>query len=348
MTNSLILTFAIKNRRAVPVIAVIGWMFMSLGCHYSPSHPPTFADFHRLGPGMLDDEKKLNAQLAVFGAAMFLPNDFEMIRARGGAHELVGAALSSKVGDKSLPMLTREALLHGSNDPVVLTGVAVCLAREIANDVYAASSTPELHQVLTALERLEPQNGLPLCFRAYLQLKQGDTNAARLSLKAAIQKPVLRIHGSELRRCVTQAAIAANYPRYTAAMLAIGTLGMSTEVSIVGNQLLKDPQLDRSTAEACLELGRRHEAQAKMFIDQLIAFSLQKRALEFLKPPGFEKELQRMQDAKEKIRKATVFLDSPSAHAVSERQWLAYYDTLFKKSESEAVNQLASEMNYKL
>lgn len=321
---------------------------MLFGCRYSPQHPPTFADFRRLDPGMLEDEKKLNALISVFEAAILSPSDIEVIRAKGGTHELVGAALQARMGDENILALTREAFLRGSNDPVVLTGVAASLVRKIANDARGASSTSDLFQVLTALERLEPENGLPLCVRAHVQLKQGDTNAARLSVRTAIKKPALRLRGSELRHCVSEAAIAVKYPRYTACMLAIGTLGMSAEISIVGTQLLSDPQLDRVTAEDCLELGRRHEAQAKFFIDQLIAFSLQKRALEFLRPPGFVENLQRMQEAKDKIKKATAFLDSAEAHAVSQRQWLAYFDTLFEKSEAEAVNELAAKLNYKL
>jgi hypothetical protein len=42
------------------------------------------------------------------------------------------------------------------------------------------------------------------------------------------------------------------------------------------------------------------------------------------------------------------FLDSPEAHAASELQWLAYFDTLFAKSEIEAVNALAVTLDYKL
>lgn len=341
MTTSLILILAVKRRGVAQAVAAIGWIVVSFGCSYSPPHPPTFADFQRLGPGMLEDEKKLNAQGVVFEAAMFLPRDIEVIRAKGNAHELVGAALQSRVGDESIPTLIREALLRGSNEPVVLAGVANHQVREVANSVEGTNTVSDLGQVLAALERLEPENGLPLCLRAYVQLKQGDTNAARLSLQAAMQKPALRLHGSELRRCVTQAALTSKYPRYTASMLALGTLGLSTGVSTVGRLLLNDPQLDHAIAEACLELGRRHEAQATLFIDQLIAFSLQKRALEFLKPSGFEAELQRMQSARDKIKKAIAFLDSAEAHAASERQWLAYFDTLFTKSESEAVDQLA-------
>jgi hypothetical protein len=295
---------------------------------------------------MLEDEKKLTAQFALFEEAMFLPQDIAVIRAKGSAHELVGAALQARVGDASIAVLIREALSRGSNDPVVLTGVAKHLVAEAINPV--ANGVPELLQVMDALERLEPENGLPLCLRAYVQLKQGDTNAARRSVKAAIQKPALRLHGSELRGCVTQAALTVKYPRYTASMLAIGTLGLSTEIAIVGRQLLNDPRLDHATAEACLELGRRHEAQATLFIDQLIAFSIQKQALEFLKPRGFEEEMQRMKDAKDKITKAMNFLDSPEAHAASELQWLAYFDTLFAKSEIEAVNALAVTLDYKL
>ena len=344
----MISTLIVKSCSVPLVFAAVGATIISLGCRYSPPHPPTFADFRRVGPGMLEDEKKWKAQLVVLEAAMLSPRDIEVIRANKNPQELVGAALNAKVGDKNISALTREAFLHGSNDPVILTGIAQSLIREIANGVQGARDGPDLQQVLTALGQLEPDNGLTLCLRAYLQLKQGETNAAQLSVKAATQKPALRLHGAELRRCVLQAAITAKYPRFTASMLAIGTLGTSAEVSVVGRQLLNNPQLDRATAEACLELGRRHEAQAKLFIDQLIAFSLQKRALELLKPTGFEQELKRMQDAKEQIKKATAFLDSATAHTASERQWLAYFETLFEQSEFEAVKQLAVMLNQKL
>src|SRR5437879_116164 len=143
---------------------------MSFGCKHSLPHPPTFADFHRLGPGILEDEKRLNAQVALFETAMFLPRDLELIRVKGNPRELIGAALQTKVGDSSIPVLTREAFLHGSNDPVVLTGIAKSLIREIANEVQGARDRPNLLEVLTSLEHLEPGNGLPLCLRAYIQL----------------------------------------------------------------------------------------------------------------------------------------------------------------------------------
>lgn len=297
---------------------------------------------------MLEDEKKLNALVAVFHAASLLPQEIEDIRANGDAYELIGAALQIDVGDESIPMLLREALLDGSNDLVVLTGVAASLVRDVANHVKVADGTPELLRVLAALERLEPDNGLPLCIRAFVQMKHGDTNAARLSVKAAMQKSAFRLHSSELRRCVVQAALSVKFSRYTASMLAIGTTGFSTEIAIVGRGLLNDPELDRATAEACLELGRRHEEQSKLFIEQLIAFSLQKRALEFLEPPEFEQQLNRMREEREKIKNAVAFLDSPKAHTLSEDAWLTYFETLFQKSESEAVNELVRKLNYEL
>jgi len=321
---------------------------MSVGCRSSPRHPPTFVDFHRLGPGWFEDEKKLDAMLAVFEAATFLPRDIEVIRAKGNARELVGAALQAKVGDQSIPLLIHEALLRGSNDPVVWAAIARTLVREAANQANGATRVPDLGQALAALDRLEPENGLPLCLRAYVELQQGETNAAGLSVKAALQKPGLKLHKTELGRCVMQAALTVKYPRYTAGMMAIGTPGLGMEMLIVGKQLLIDPQLDRAIAEACLELGRRQEAEATLFIDQLFAFRVQTLALEFLKPPGFEAELQRMADAKDKIKKATTFLDSEEAHAASESQSIAYFDTLFEKSEMEAVNELAAKLNYKL
>jgi hypothetical protein len=341
-------TVAVKKRLVPFVLTALGFAMTASGCKHSLPHPPTFADFHRVGPGMLEDEKKINAQIVLFEAAFFSPQDIQTIRAKGTAREIIGAALQAKLGDPSVSLLIREALAQGSNDAVVVTGIANSLVRTIVNERQGPHDTPDLHQVLTALERLEPDNGFPQCLRAYLQLKQGDTYGARISVKAAAQKPALRLYGPELRQGVLQAALTANYPRYTASMLALGTLGGSAEIGNMGKRLLTDSRLDRATAEACLELGRRHEAQAKLFIDQLIAYSLQQQALEFLKPAGFEPEWERMQQAKEKIKRATAFLDSAKAHAASERHWLAYFDTLFEKSESEATEQFAQTLNYKL
>jgi hypothetical protein len=85
-----------------------------------------------------------------------------------------------------------------------------------------------------------------------------------------------------------------------------------------------------------------------LFIDQLIAFSVQKRALECLKPPGLEDELKRMQTARDDIKKASAFLDSPTAHQASERLWLDYLEIVFTQSELAATRQLAARLNYKL
>src|SRR5262249_30287693 len=151
-----------------------------------------FADFRRTGPGVLEDEKKLNAQIAAFEAAMFLPQDIERLRARGNAQELVGAALMAGIGDQSFETLTREAWPRGSNDPVILTAITKSLLREFANPTPARHSVQEVERALAALERLDSENGLPLCLRAYVQLRKGDTNTARLLVSAAMRKPALR------------------------------------------------------------------------------------------------------------------------------------------------------------
>lgn len=337
-----------KSRNVALFLAMIGWTIMSCACKYSPPHPPTYADFKRLGPGILEDEKKLEAQRAVYEAAQFQSKEIEAIRARGVARELVGAALQAKVGNEHIEALLREAIARGSNDPVVLAGVAVSLVGAGDNGIELANGAPQLVEVLAALERFEPDNGLPQYVRAHLQLKQGDTNGARLSVMAAARKPRLGLHSSDLRHCVVDAALAVKYPRYTAFALGLGTIGFNTPIFFVGRGLLTDPQVDRATAEACLELARRQETQATWFIDQLMAAGLQRLALDFLKPPGFEQELQRIKDVRDRMKEATIFLDSPKAHTASERDGLAYFETLFKKSEYEAVDELARKLNHKL
>jgi hypothetical protein len=336
------------RHQAAGALAMLGLVIMAVGCSYSIPHPPTFADFRRVGPRTLEDEKKLEASIAVFEAAQFLSTELEIIRSNGNPRELIGAVLQAKLDGNHVGTLLREAAARGSNDPVVLAGVAVRLLREEANGIAASGNAPSLAHILTALERLEPDNGLPQFVRAYVQMKQGDTNAARLSLITATQQPTLRLYGSELRSCVVQAALSVKYPRYTAFMLALGNGGFNTAIAVVGKGLLNNPQVDRATAEACLELGRRHEAQSTLFIDQLIAAAVQKPALEFLKPPGYEKELERIKNAKDRIKEAIIFLDSPKAHTTAEREGLAYFETLFNKSEFEAVKELARKLNYKL
>jgi len=323
------------------------WLSMLFGCSHGPSHPPQFADFHRIGPGVMEDGTKLAAYLAVFEQAMLSPSDTAAIRWRGKAREMIGAAMQGAVGDESCFLLAREAVLCGSNLPVVLTGAAKSLTKQAFQQTPDAEALGEFASLLSDLERLEPGNGLPECLRAYAQLKSGETNAAKQLLQAAMRKPSLALHGPELRRCVMEAATSVNYPRYTASMLALGTLGMSTEISVLGRGLLNDPQLDRATAEACLEMARRHEAQATLFIEQLIAFSLQKRALEFLKSPGFEKDLERIKDVRERIKNANAFLNSAEMHKLSEAEWLKYYVKLFEKSEMDAAIDLAARFNRK-
>lgn len=107
-------------------------------------------------------------------------------------------------------------------------------------------------------------------------------------------------------------------------------------------------QVDHQTVQAALEISRRFEANAKLFIEQLMAVSIQKSALEILRPPGYEQELQRIQQLRDIIKKSVAFLDSAVAHKATETQWLAYFDTLFAKTELEAVSELAAKLNHKL
>ena len=335
------------HKRAVVLAMAFGVAVLS-SCSRGPSHPPKFADFHRAGPGVMEDEKKLAELHAVFERAQLSPSDIASIRKRGNAREIIGAAMQTAIGDESSALLVKEGLARGSNNPVIVTGAIKSVAQQAFREAPDKQAVANLLRLLDELERLEADNGLSLCLRAYAHLKSGDTNAARSTLQSAMRKPVLRLHGSELRRCVMEAALAVKYPRYTSSMVALGSLGMSTEIVLLGKRLMNDPQLDRATAEAVLELGRRQEAQATLFIDQLIASSLQKQALEFLKPPGFEKELERMKEARERIKRATEFLDSARAHKLSEDKWNKYYEKVFAKSELEAANDLAARMGRKL
>lgn len=343
---------ALRHHKTIrlTIISLIatGSVCLLLGCRSTPGHPPAFADFHRVGPGTMNDEKKLQAYVTLFTAARFTRKEAKLILATGSARELAGAALCLTVGDGSVPVLIGEAIRRGSNDPVVWTAVASCVLRETRNSVHPGAEFPKEEHVLSMLERLEPENGLAACLRANLQIREGDTNAARLSLRSAAEKPVLYLHASELRESVERAALKAKYPRYTAAVLAVATLGPGSDLTLVAKRILTGTNVDRATAEACFELGRRHEAQAKLMVDQLMALSVQKRALELLQAPQENDELRRIEKVKSRIRKANDFLDSPSAHELSEREWIAWFQKAFSKGELEAATELAAKLNYQL
>ena len=75
--------------------------------------------------------------VGVFEVAQFSPKEMDAILAKFDAHELIGAAMQARAGDESSRVLRREAARRGSNDPVVLTGVATGLVRDLANQVPA-------------------------------------------------------------------------------------------------------------------------------------------------------------------------------------------------------------------
>ncbi len=72
---------SVLRHKAAPLLLAVLAVSMS-ACRLSPRHPPTFVDFQRVGPGMLEDVGKVQQHLALQEAAIFQPTDLQRIQAR--------------------------------------------------------------------------------------------------------------------------------------------------------------------------------------------------------------------------------------------------------------------------
>src|SRR5262249_3420166 len=119
-------------------------------------------------------------------------------------------------------------------------------------------------------------------------------------------------------------------------------------LSKLAKTVVENPAFDSDSVKRCLHMGQDLEKTSVFFVEELVAYSIQTRALKKLADTTLSSEEQRFKQRKEFIKKATAFLDSEQVKKLPESRLLVYLDTMFAFGEGKAIEELAGELDQKL
>ncbi|MCU1292627.1 MAG: hypothetical protein JWP08_1477 [Bryobacterales bacterium] len=320
------------------------WVCILGSCSSSPQHPPTFEDFRRAQRNGLDSPEAINSLVKLMELAQFSKAEQERILQRGKVEELIGAAMEAPLSDPmALRLLNRATKLNESDflpwQAMVSRHLSLLLNKQKDYD-----SEKQFEIAIDRLMSLKPENAFPVYLRALGCTLKNNIPEARRFMEVAGQKPAFYTSNRKLRECVVLAAEATGYPKYTARMIALGQSRNTIPLVRLAKVLLTNAPPDEPTARACLRMGQQLEADSQLFLEHMLAFNIQKEALKHLGGDSQAMMNQHIDEKKKRIQQATAFLESDAVKRVSEQRWVRYFDSVFRTSEMEATEHLASEL----
>ena len=318
------------------------------GCMSSEfKHPPTFQDYQRAKAIDSKEAPEMDAQVAFFEAAAFTPQELGQILERGVKEELIGAGISVKAGDSKGIQLLRRAGQNHLPDPLPLAALSYQYLSFIGNKARESFTDTEVEDTLREFIRADANNALPFYLMAWFKVSQGKFNDATAALEQAALKPTLKTYLREIRRSVIIACESEGFPKFTARMVACGQAPGVASFSKLAKTVVENPAFSSDSIKRCLQMGQALEKDSTLFIEELVAYSIQTRALKKLDDGRRASEEQRFGRRKEFIKKATDIFESDPLRKLPESRWLAYLDDMFRFGEGKAVENLAGELGKK-
>jgi len=310
-------------------------------------HPPTFQDYQHAKAIDSKEAPEMDAQVAFFEAAAFTPQELGQILERGVKEELIGAGISVKAGDSKGIQLLRRAGQNHLPDPLPLAALSYEYLSFIGNNARESFTDTEVEDTLREFIRADANNALPFYLMAWFKVSQGKFGDATAALEQAASKPYLKTYLSNIRQSVILACESAGFPKFTARMVACGQAPGVASLSKLAKTVVENPAFTSDSIKPCLQMGQALEKDSTFFIEELVAYSIQTRALKKLDDARLASEEQRFKRRKEYIKRATAFLESAPVRKLPESRWLAYLDDMFRFGESRAAEGLAGELGQK-
>jgi hypothetical protein len=313
-----------------------------LGCSSTIPHPPTFSDFQRAFQKGSETQAGVDAQIEVFGAAMLSDQEMQTILIGTNMQAMIGAGLQGRLDNQvDISLLERATELSATNLVAWAALAYRCLAL-LENQMGDPGVTEKKgRKAAETLQVLAPANSAPLYLQAAFEcLETNVAGAKELAAKAS------RIDGFDtyetaLKKCVIQALEAVGYSKYTARIVASGNAPVIVAWSKLNKVILAaEPSSD--DAHGCFILGAR-VGSGGSFLDQLVGGSIQMKTMEKLNGPEFASEKKRIAETKDRIKRATRYLNSARTRNVTEMQWIQYYDRCLSSGEMDAVQWLAGK-----
>jgi hypothetical protein len=323
---------------ASPVLLLL--LCSAMGCRMAEHHRPEFSDFQRALRQGYDTQAGVAAQVAVFGAAMLSDKEMKTILARTNVEALIGAGIQGRLdGTMNLQLLGRAAHIAPAN-PMAWAAQAYRILELLANRMGDAQEmTGEFAKAVQAWRGLQPSNSVPLYLQAAWQCLQTNVSAAKQLVEEAAGTPEFETFGVPLKLCIVRAMESVGSSKYTARIVASGNASGVVAWSKVSKAILAAAPSDQEV-RGCLVLGRR-VSNGGSFLEELVGDSIQTKAMERLKGSDFSADTKQIAERKERIKRASRYLDSARTGNVTEGQWVGYYDRCFATGEMEAVQALA-------
>jgi hypothetical protein len=316
---------------------------MVVGCRTSPGHPPTFSDFQRAFRSGSESEAGVEAQIAVFRAAMLSEQEAKVILSGTNAEAMIGAGLQVRL-DQAVGMeLLERATQISPTNPAAWAALGYQSIDLLANGMMdAQTAEDDVKKSVEALGRLAPSNSVAFYIQAGFECLRTNIPAAKDLTVQASRMGSFETYDTALKLYVVQALESVGYSKFSARTVACGNSAGLLCWSKLGKAILAANPSD-DEVRACLVLGTRVSG-GKSFMDQLVGDSLQRKAAEKLRGVEFGAEARRIAERKESIKRATSYLDSARTRKVTETRWVEYYDQCFAIGEMEAIQALAKSM----
>jgi len=306
-------------------------------------HPPTFSDFRKTW-NIAKEEERIDAQVEFFKAAMFSSGDIRKIRLRKGKQELVGAGVQGKFDDDIPADLLRKAAALDPKNPMIWAALSF---RLLAETQRSETAFGEAFSAVDHLTEVDPDNKLARYIRAALLAKQKKFSGSAQALSSATECRTLNTYMAEMRRCVIVACEAVGFSKFTARLVACGATCDVVTFSTIGKAVAEHEEFDVGSSRECLQMGRRMEKESSTFLEELVAFSVQVKALKKLNDPELVTVERQQKERREAIKRYDTILESKEAHSLPEKTWVEYYDRMYEAGEGRAVEWLSERIGKK-
>ena len=268
--------------------------------------------------------------------------DLELIVSRGDTKELIGAGIQAS-GTDPLGLAGLEILLKATEkdaaDPLAW---AALIGQEAGIFAYGGDiglGADTLKHIET-FESVDPDNALPLFYRAKVYFHQGKLKEAEEEMVRTQEKTRFLTYDTKMRKALIRAAESLGYSKFSARYYALSiSTGISTFPEFARN-IIAAKEVEDEAVRAILRLARQMEGQSRLDIERLVSYSIQFSALERL---GAYESIGALNAKVEAFREKKKLMSGDAFTNIPEERWIQFYDEVLESGEQEALERLYSE-----
>jgi len=226
------------------------------GCAHKIKHPPTFEDFayvFRARDPLIKDYLQLRNSL------YFTDGEKQMIQETNDPNLLVGAGIQSARSDRMGLKLLHQATELSPSSPVTWASLAY---HEMEIFVYEKDRIVNFESIkrdIAGFEEVDPNNSIPLLLKAFLLLKNNQTDKAADVIKSSKTKSKMATYQIDIRRTLIDAAEYVHYSKYASRAYAFGFGASPLFMVMLARDILHGLPEDKALIENFFEFGKKLE-----------------------------------------------------------------------------------------